>query len=83
MGLPRNNQFAKTWTSLVYGQKNILRKRKRNIEEFFTKKLATFVGVKSLSSPVLQPAGDVNLYVTVDIEKVDDFIKDDLPRIQK
>lgn len=60
--------------SVVYGQKNLIRKEKHEIEWFFTKKLETLVGVKSISLPTLQTDGKVNLYLTVDIEKMDVFL---------
>jgi hypothetical protein len=61
--------------SVVYGQKNIIRKRKHDIEVFFTKDLRKLVGVKAISPLTFQISGETILYVTVEIEKIDDFIK--------
>ncbi len=59
--------------SVVYGQKNILKRRKHAIEEFFTKDLGKLAGVKAVSHLIPQISGEAILYITVDFEKMDDF----------
>ncbi len=60
--------------SVVYGQKNLLKRRKHAIEEFFTKDLGNLVGVKAISPLIPQINGEAILYITVELEKMDDFI---------
>ena len=61
--------------SVVYGQKKLLRKRKQDIEKFFTKDLRNLAGVKVVSPLAFHTSGKKVLYVTVELEKTDNFIK--------
>ncbi len=60
--------------SVVHGQKNILRKRKQDIEKFFTRDLKNMAEVKGASPLIVQTSGKKILYVTIEIEKTDGFI---------
>lgn len=61
--------------SIQYGQKTLIRRRKRDIEWFFTPKIETLEGVKSVSQPVLQVDGSTNLYIRVEFEKAGVFLR--------
>ncbi|MEI7846281.1 MAG: hypothetical protein WCK35_10800 [Chloroflexota bacterium] len=61
--------------SVEYGQTNLIKRRKRDIEWFFTEKIRGVPDVRSISRPVLQVDGNINLYVTVELEKTDLFLR--------
>ena len=54
--------------------KNLLKRRKHAIEVFFTKDIGDLVGVKAISPVIYQISGKATLYITVELEKMDDFI---------
>jgi hypothetical protein len=61
--------------SVAFTRKKKVAQRKQKIERFFTQKLLGISGVSSASDPILQPDGDINIYITVDVQYTELFFE--------